>query len=113
MGEGDVCSGRRPYWLIQRSHSNIECPFESRIDQTYYPASYKGGRLHLRLHPSAREPADSQDANWDVLACACGEVLGKARKQNGKPGAGTVRLSKWAIALLREDDVDEVVEWVA
>ncbi|WVR03965.1 hypothetical protein IAU60_000964 [Kwoniella sp. DSM 27419] len=46
----------------------------------------------------------SETEPWDLLSCLCGEVLGKQRTEDGKPGAGAVRLSKWAVALLKEDD---------
>ncbi|ODO09423.1 hypothetical protein I350_03023 [Cryptococcus amylolentus CBS 6273] len=51
--------------------------------------------------------ADEGNENdpWRPIACKCGEVVGKQRSDDGKPGAGTLRLSKWAVGLLR-DDVD-------
>ena len=42
--------------------------------------------------------------------CACGAVLGKQRPDDGQPGAGTLRISKWAIALLRDENEGESVE---
>lgn len=50
-----------------------------------------------------------------MMSCACGEVLGKKRADDGKPGAGTARFSKWAISILKDDDMEgdgERVEWV-
>ncbi|WVQ73743.1 hypothetical protein IAR50_003323 [Cryptococcus sp. DSM 104548] len=47
----------------------------------------------------------SENDSWRPIACKCGEVVGKQRIDDGKPGAGTLRLSKWAVGLLR-DDVD-------
>jgi hypothetical protein len=32
--------------------------------------------------------------------------MGKQRDLDGQPGAGTVRFSKWSIALLQEDSFD-------
>ncbi|ORY25819.1 HECT-like ubiquitin-conjugating enzyme-binding-domain-containing protein [Naematelia encephala] len=45
---------------------------------------------------------DCKDA-WAVLSCTCGEILGKKRGNDGQPGAGTVRLSKWAVGVAREE----------
>jgi hypothetical protein len=41
------------------------------------------------------------------VSCLCGEVLGKQRDEDGKPGAGTMRFSKWSIALLGRDHDEE------
>lgn len=55
---------------------------------------------------SINADTDTQDEAWSAVSCLCGEPLGKARKDDGKHGAGTLRLAKWALALLREDEVD-------
>ncbi|WWC68796.1 uncharacterized protein I206_102731 [Kwoniella pini CBS 10737] len=49
---------------------------------------------------------------WNVISCHCGEVLGKQRSKDDKPGAETVRFSKWAVALLKEDDDEEIAELI-
>ncbi|KAL7419672.1 hypothetical protein Q5752_005586 [Cryptotrichosporon argae] len=61
-------------------------------------------RANLSVHESAQADA------WQVVQCSCGEVLGKQRPCDNKPGAGAVRLSKWAIAVLCEDDEGDRVE---
>ncbi|WWC87693.1 uncharacterized protein L201_002585 [Kwoniella dendrophila CBS 6074] len=53
-----------------------------------------------------------QDDAWNVITCICGEVLGKQRSQDAKAGAGTVRFSKWAIALSKEADMGDHLELV-
>ncbi|WVQ79062.1 hypothetical protein IAT38_001155 [Cryptococcus sp. DSM 104549] len=55
--------------------------------------------------------AGGETEAWRAISCACGEVVGKKRAEDGKPGAGTLRFSKWAIGLLKEDeDSTESVE---
>ena len=46
-------------------------------------------------------------AGWKAVSCSCGEVLGKQRDEDGKPGSGTMRFSKWSIALLGDHDEAE------
>ena len=46
-----------------------------------------------------------------MLKCACGDVLGKKRSAEEKFGAGTLRFSKWSIALLRGEDDSDSVEY--
>lgn len=41
---------------------------------------------------------------WRLINCSCGEVVGKQRVDDGKPGSGTLRFSKWAVGLLDDDD---------
>ncbi|WRT65524.1 uncharacterized protein IL334_002469 [Kwoniella shivajii] len=53
-----------------------------------------------------------QDDLWNVITCQCGETLGKQRVKDDKPGSGTVRFSKWAFSLLKEDDENDHVEFV-
>ncbi|WWC60136.1 uncharacterized protein I303_102700 [Kwoniella dejecticola CBS 10117] len=48
--------------------------------------------------------SDNQTEPWNRVFCRCGEVLGKQRSKDEKPGSGTLRLSKWAVVLLKEDD---------
>ena len=45
-----------------------------------------------------------------MLKCSCGETLGKKRGKEEKYGAGTLKFSKWAVALLRDDEEEEAVE---
>ncbi|WWD16681.1 hypothetical protein CI109_101111 [Kwoniella shandongensis] len=52
---------------------------------------------------------------WAPISCECGEVVGKQRPKDGKPGQGTIKFSKWAISLLKDepgsdDDESENVE---
>lgn len=50
---------------------------------------------------------DVQFDIWQVVTCICGEVLGKMKRSDGKSGSGTMRFSKWAIALLKDDECVE------
>ncbi|WWD08849.1 hypothetical protein V865_006963 [Kwoniella europaea PYCC6329] len=50
--------------------------------------------------------------SWNVISCHCGEILGKQRANDDKPGHGTVRFSKWAVSLLVENEEDDKVEYI-
>ncbi|OCF43389.1 hypothetical protein I317_02687 [Kwoniella heveanensis CBS 569] len=55
----------------------------------------------------------SQAETWKSISCVCGEPVGKQRAADDKPGSNTVRFSKWAISLLKEDDeLSETVEHI-
>ncbi|WVQ94544.1 hypothetical protein IAU59_001623 [Kwoniella sp. CBS 9459] len=45
-----------------------------------------------------------EDNAWQSVSCICGEPAGKQKVEDNKPGSGTVRFSKWAVSLLKEDD---------
>ncbi|OCF58097.1 hypothetical protein L486_04126 [Kwoniella mangroviensis CBS 10435] len=49
---------------------------------------------------------------WNVVSCHCGEILGKQRANDDKPGHETVRFSKWAVSLLVENEEDDKIECI-
>ncbi|KAK8861412.1 hypothetical protein IAR55_002231 [Kwoniella newhampshirensis] len=58
--------------------------------------------------------ASVKSETWNTLLCRCGEVVGKQRSRDEKPGQGTIKLSKWAISLLKDghqstNDSSEIV----
>lgn len=37
------------------------------------------------------------ESGWTQINCVCGEAIGNQRAEDGKPGAGVVKLQKWAV----------------
>ncbi|WVF67080.1 hypothetical protein IAT40_001825 [Kwoniella sp. CBS 6097] len=61
------------------------------------------GQERLKAGNITVEDADKDQA-WKSMSCICGESVGRKRADDDKPGSGTVRFSKWAISLLKEDE---------
>ncbi|OXB34620.1 hypothetical protein J007_05721 [Cryptococcus neoformans] len=53
-----------------------------------------------------RKGTQKENETWRLINCKCGEVVGKQRVDDGKPGSRTLRFSKWAIGLLDDEDDD-------